>query len=488
MKFHVASDAPYKAAGQWVKRTMTIDKMARTIVIEGTELAEKDSEQQDDIVDPDKPIKPDEKPDDSGSGDSGYAPAVDSSTTLADGVYTPDSFSWSGGTGKLTISCSKVTVRNGQAYATIVFSSSKVDQLKASGGLYYNNTGGNAVFEIPVNLNANNTIVARTTAMSSPHWIEYTIYIGLTENGEQAEKAKEAKKDAAEAKMKISDEAPSVIGLEAKETKSTVEYSKYFKIFEYEHGVKMLSIDISDKTALKKMYTENSQKALEASESEEEVEYDDEGKIIAKSKGEYIEALYHNNVVNYLLVPEDFEVPAGLDKEYVIINIPVEKSFLASPEAIALMEELGCTDALTLLGIDEKEIKSKDIKKAIKDEKIKSAGDLEKPDFAKVVKEKPGLAILPGDLLPEEIDKDASASEKQKLGEEAMKMKEKLEKLESRFTALSVPVVIDRSAQEEDELAQAEWIKVYGALFGCDDEAKKIFDEKVKEAKKNGKN
>ena len=302
------------------------------------------------------------------------------------------------------------------------------------------------------------------------------------------QKAKEAKKDAAEAKMKISDEAPSVIGLEAKETKSSVEYSKYFKIFEYEHGVKMLSIDISDKTALKKMYTENAQKALEVSESEEDVEYDDEGKIIAKSKGEYIEALYHNNVVNYLLVPEDFEVPAGLDKEYIIINIPVEKSFLASPEAIALMEELGCTDALTLLGIDEKEIKSKDIKKAIKDEKIKSAGDLEKPDFAKVVKEKPGLAILPGDLLPEEIDKDASASEKQKLGEEAMKMKEKLEKLESRFTALSVPVVIDRSAQEEDELAQAEWIKVYGALFGCDDEAKKIFDEKVKEAKKNGKN
>ena len=489
MKFHVASDAPYKAAGQWVKRTMTIDKMVKTIVIDGTPLAEKDSDKQDDIVDPDKPIKPDEKSDDSGSGgDSGYAPAVDSSTTLADGVYTPDSFSWSGGTGKLTISCTKVTVRNGQAYATIVFSSSKVDQLKASGGLYYNNTGGNAVFEIPVNLNTNNTIVARTTAMSSPHWIEYTIYIGLAENEEQAEKAKEAKKDAAEAKMKISDEAPSVIGLEAKETKSSVEYSKYFKIFEYEHGVKMLSIDISDKTALKKMYTENAQKALEVSESEEDVEYDDEGKIIAKSKGEYIEALYHNNVVNYLLVPEDFEVPAGLDKEYIIINIPVEKSFLASPEAIALMEELGCTDALTLLGIDEKEIKSKDIKKAIKDEKIKPAGDVEKPDFAKVVKEKPGLAVLPGDLLPEEIDKDASASEKQKLGEEAMKMKEKLEKLESRFTALSVPVVIDRSAQEEEELAQAEWIKVYGALFGCDDEAKKIFDEKVKEAKKNGKN
>ena len=46
----------------------------------------------------------------------------------------------------------------------------------------------------------------------------------------------------------------------------------------------------------------------------------------------------------------------------------------------------------------------------------------------------------------------------------------------------------DRSAQEEDELAQAEWIKVYGALFGCDEEAAKIFEKKVKEAEKNEKN
>lgn len=48
---------------------------------------------------------------------------VNSSTGLKDGVYTPDSFSWSGGTGKVSISCSKVTVTGGQAYATLVFSS-----------------------------------------------------------------------------------------------------------------------------------------------------------------------------------------------------------------------------------------------------------------------------------------------------------------------------------------------------------------------------
>lgn len=70
--------------------------------------------------------KPDKKPEEESKYESdlsGGTASVNSSTTLADGTYTPDSFSWSGGSGKVSISCNKVTVTNGQAYATIVFSS-----------------------------------------------------------------------------------------------------------------------------------------------------------------------------------------------------------------------------------------------------------------------------------------------------------------------------------------------------------------------------
>ena len=471
-------------------RQLKIDRTAKTLVTDNYKQSDNPSAQDPDDPDTEKPdpVKPDDpsKPDESGSGDSGYAPAVDTSTTLADGEYTPDSFSWSGGTGKLTISCTKITVKNGQAYATIVFSSEKVDQLKASGSLYYKEGGGPSTFTIPVNLNANNTVIARTTAMSQPHWVEYTLYIGLAENEEQAEKAKQAKKDAAEARMKISEEAPAIVGLEAKDTESTVEYSKYFKIFEYEHGVKMLSIDISEKTALDEEYSENAKKALATGNSEEQVQYDDNGKAISKSKEEYITELYKNKVVNYLLVPEDFEVPAGLDKEYIIVTVPSEKTLMASDEVIAMMEELGCLDAISLLAMDEKDVKNDTLKKALKDEKIKLAGTLEKPEYAKVVKDKSDLAVLPGDVLPEEINKNAK--DKEKLEKEAKEKQEALEEMESRFAALEVPVIIDRSAAEEEELAQAEWIKVYGVLFGCEEEADKIFEKKVKEAEKNGKN
>ena len=485
MTFHVSEDAPYNAAGKYVVRKVTIDKMAKTITIDGTPLTEKGSDGNDDTVDPPGPGTGGQGGTGNG-GSSGTTSSVDSSTTLPDGEYVPDSFSYSGGTGKLTITCTKIIIKNGQAYATIVFSSTKVDQLKAAGGHYYKQGSGNSTFTIPVNLNANNKIIARTTAMSQPHWIEYVIYIGLSEG--QAGKANEAKQDAAKAKMKISDEAPTILGLDAEDAESTVEYAEYFKIFQYEHGVKLLSIDISADTELKEEYTKNAEKALTASQSEEATEYDEEGKVITKSKGEYTEELYRNNVVNYLLVPEDYEVPAGLDKEYIIVTIPVSRTFMASKEALTMMEQLGCLDAISLLGIDEGSIDSDELKRSIEDESVLLAGNLEKPDYAKVVKDKTGLAILTGELLPEAIDESLDDTEKETLKEEAGLKKEALETLESRFTALDVPVMIDRSAQEKDELAKAEWIKVYGALFGCDELAEKIFNELVKEADDNEQN
>ena len=491
MTFHVAEDAPYNAAGKYVVRKVTIDKMAKTIVIDGSPLQEHGSDTPDDTVEPGtsgtgQGGSGNSGSSGSGSGNSGSTPAVDSGTTLPDGEYVPDSFSFSGGTGKLTITCTKIIIKNGQAYAVIVFSSTNVDQLKAAGNLYYKQGSGYSTFTIPVDLNANNVIIARTTAMSQPHWVQYVLYIGLAENSEQSEKAREAKKDAAEARMKISDEAPAIMGLEASDAESTVEYAEYFRIFEYENGVRLLSIDISTDTELKEEYTENAEKAIFAGESDEQVEYDEEGNIVTKSNNEYTEALYKNNVVNYLLVPEDYDVPAGLDKEYIIVTVPSERTFMASREAIDLMEQLGCLDAISLLGIDKEEIESEDLKKALEDEKVQLAGNAEKFDFAKVVRDDSDLAVLPGDLLPEEIAEEDKDNED--LTEEAACKKETLEKLESRFTALEVPVLIDRSAQEKDALARAEWIKVYGALFGCDDLAEKIFNELAKEADNDDKN
>ena len=48
------------------------------------------------------------------SDTSGSTKAVNSKTKLKDGVYKPDKFSWSGGSGRVNITCDKVTIKNGQ--------------------------------------------------------------------------------------------------------------------------------------------------------------------------------------------------------------------------------------------------------------------------------------------------------------------------------------------------------------------------------------
>ena len=43
-------------------------------------------------------------------------------------------------------------------------------------------------------------------------------------------------------------------------------------------------------------------------------------------------------------------------------------------------------------------------------------------------------------------------------------------------------MLVDRSADETEEPAKAEWYKVYGAVFGCAKEAEGLYREAVEAA------
>lgn len=101
---------------------------------------------------------------------------VDKDTTVKDGTYVPE-FGFTGGSGRATITCSKVVVKNGKATATITFSSPNFTWVKSLGEKVYNqNKGGNSTFVIPINLNSKTTISAETTAMSQPYTVDYILY------------------------------------------------------------------------------------------------------------------------------------------------------------------------------------------------------------------------------------------------------------------------------------------------------------------------
>ena len=97
---------------------------------------------------------------------------------IADGEYTVE-VTLSGGSGRATVeSPTKIKVENGIATATIIMSSSNYDYVIAGEEKYLPvNTEGNSTFEIPVTgFDYNMPISADTTAMSTPHEIDYTLY------------------------------------------------------------------------------------------------------------------------------------------------------------------------------------------------------------------------------------------------------------------------------------------------------------------------
>ena len=374
---------------------------------------------------------------------NGGTARVNSATTLADGVYTPDKFSWSGGTGKVSISCTKITVTGGQAYATIVFSSGSYGYVKANGNTYYPTaTGSTSTFVIPVELNKNNTIIGMTTKMSTAHEISYSIFIylsaaakadGTTVSGETNLSADT-----------LDEKAPEIMGL-SYQSETKVEHAEYFKIYHYDQGITLLEID---------QRKDEDKKETKTKDTKEDT---DSG--LTPAQEEKL-ALYKAKIVRYLIVPEDAEIPAGLDKEMIVIQKPKKSAYVGSEEVLEILDKLNATDQITSVGVKQKNCKVEGIAKAMKAKKIIYAGTYKKPENKKLMKSKCDLAILSNKILPDEKnEKKMSVEDQQK----------RYEELAEKFVLLDVPMIVDRSADEEKDDAKAEWSKVYEAIFAQTD-------------------
>lgn len=462
---------------------------------------------------------------------SGGTSKVDSATTLADGVYTPDGFSFSGGSGKVTISCSKITVTNGQAYATIAFSSPYYGYVKANGNKYMANvSGGSSIFTIPVELNKNNTIIGMTTRMSVAHEISYNIFISLAaakKGGSTSFSTGFVKADGTTSTIstdnsKLDTTAPEIMGLEYKaETK--LAYAEYFKMYHYDEGITLLEIDMTKDTERDpEKQTEDDKKAEDtdtaaaedtaaATDEEEAAAASDSKKTStekAKDLTEKTKELYEGNVVKYLIVPKDVEIPAGLDKDMIVIQLPVEKTYVASEDALKLLDEqLDAAESIKAVGMEQKDCQIENIAKAMENKKISFDGAFDDLDYKALVKDEIDFAILPSEFLPgnakDEEDTDAAdetadtkaedqkddkddkttdeKADEDKTQEELLKEEnERLSDTAERLATLTIPMLVDRSADEKTDLAKAEWLKVYGVIFGCEDQANELFQQMVK--------
>lgn len=435
---------------------------------------------------------------------------VNSSTGLKDGVYTPDSFSWSGGTGKVTISCNKVTVTGGQAYATLVFSSQHYQYVKANGNTYYPSEKGarSTTFVIPVALNKNNTIIGMTTAMSTPHEIQYSIFVYLAAASASGKEGAAGKNvtvigagnaasgsKASSVSQKLDEEAPQIIGLEY-QSETKVEHAKYFKIYHYDQGITLLEIDlnqgtgrseaaedssdakkVTEKTSKstkaskkkstkksKKKTTKKSKKKAKKSKKASTKKTTKKKTTVSTSNGlnpaEQEQAdMYQEQVVRYLIVPENAEIPAGLDKEVIVIRPDSKSIYAGTNHVLSVLDSLGQTDRVTAVGMKAKKCKNDSIIEKMKQKEVIYAGTSGKMDYKKLVKTQCDLAILSSGILPKEGSSKKAAAKKMK----------SYQNITEKMTLLKVPVIVDRSKDEKDKQAKQEWEKVYRVLLGCEE-------------------
>lgn len=464
------------------------------------------------------------------SDTSGSTSHVDSGTTLKDGVYTPDRFTWSGGTGKVQITCNKVTIQNGQAYATLVFSSDHYQYVKANGNKYYTTKGGgSATAVIPVALNQNNKIIGMTDKMSVAHEIEYTIFIYLAAaNGGTSANGTVASTNS---NQKLDEKAPEIIGLEY-QSETKLDYAEYFKIYHYDQGIVLLEIDMTKDTARDPEKAEDKKSEADNSDSEksskkkvasvtinrsEDAKSADTKKSDTDSKSDasveesaasdnnstseqdLAAELYKGNVVKYLIVPENVEIPVGLEQDMIIVKKPVDHTYAESDEILNTMKDLDLLDNVAAVGMKSKDCTVSEIadkmkaKDGEKNAEVAYAGTADKLKLKNLVKSEVNLALFTGDILPgaksEETEVEAKDTDKKdsKDTEETLTLEEKTEQFEElteKLAMLGIPVFVDRSSEEKTELGKQEWIKVYGVLYGCEELTNEKFDAAVAAAEK----
>lgn len=363
-----------------------------------------------------------------------------------DGIYVPAVFNYSGGSGRVTISCEEVELSGGKAIAFIAFSSPnyeyiRVDDLKITGEY----TEKTSTFKVPVKLDEEMTLIGCTTAMSSPHEISYTIYISLDEiSGATNNPAGSAggknlgssadESSAVNAETKVKHEE----GGEVRSGSGTEDIRAGVK-----DQINDLSIDLTkDISTIEGLKYDHSME-LKYAKGFAVHYYDNDVKLISVIDGS-----------RYLVIPEGAEEPGKLPENTTVIRKPVSNIYLAATSAMSLFDAMGAMDTIGFTGTDVSGWSIEAPKEALESGRMKFAGKYSAPDYEMLLTGNCGLAIESTMILHEP------------------NVKEQLE-------ALGIPVFTDWSSYETSALGRTEWIRLYGALLDEEKKAEAFFNDEV---------
>lgn len=157
---------------------------------------------------------------------------------------------------------------------------------------------------------------------------------------------------------------------------------------------------------------------------------------------------------SFLVVPEDGQIPGGLDDGITVLQQPLDRIYLAATSAMSLFNAVDALDHIRLTGTRASGWYIDAAVEALNSGAILFSGKYSEPDYELMINEGCDLAIESTMIY------------------HTPKVKEMIEDL-------GIPVLVDRSSYEPHPLGRTEWIKLYAVLVDKEDEAAAFFDQQA---------
>lgn len=186
--------------------------------------------------------------------------------------------------------------------------------------------------------------------------------------------------------------------------------------------------------------------------SETPLEYA-QGFRLYRYEGEYT-LISVENGGDFLVVPEDGQVPQGLDDGITVLQQPLDRIYLAATSAMSLFAAVDAVDHIRLTGTRASGWYIDAAVEALNAGTMLFAGKYSEPDYELMIGQDCDLAIESTMIY------------------HTPKVKEMIETLE-------IPVLVDRSSYEPHPLGRTEWIKLYAVLVDREEAAAAFFDSQA---------
>ena len=154
----------------------------------------------------------------------------------------------------------------------------------------------------------------------------------------------------------------------------------------------------------------------------------------------------------YLVVPENMSVPQDLDENVKVLQQPINSVYIASNGMASLISAIGALDRVKLVATEQNEWYIDDIAQAMANGEIAYSGNYKEPDYELMTAN--GIQLYVDTTM---IDGYPEVLEK--------------------FEELGIPSLVEDSSRESHPLGRVEWVKIFGVLFGMEDEAEQYFEE-----------